>query len=432
MPDLTTDMSLLAIAVVLFVGVASGCLVRRFRHPAVIGEIVAGVLLGPSALGLLPGHVIEHLFTAGARQSLTAVGQVGLLVFMFGLGSHMDAEVFSGRRRQVGAIAVSGLVLPITVGLGCAFVLHQWWSAGNAPGASTLAFMLFLGADFGVTAFPVLARLLDDEGLRHTKLGALSLGTAAFVDVATWVLLVAVVAIARSTGPGELTQLLVATALLVLFTRYVLRPLLGFALRRYPPESVPVSAIAFLFAGILAMGWLTSALGLHQIFGGFLFGLAMPRGALATVTANIVDRMDAVGALLLPLFFVTVGLNVDVRSLTVVALLVYVAVVGLGSISKMGSVTVAARVTGEEWRAAAAIGTLMNTRGLTELAVLDVGFSLGVLSKAMFAVLVLASITRTTMTIPILRRIDLAPDAELLQLRPPVPAQPVVEERLAS
>ena len=428
-----TDMSLLAIGIVLAIGVAAGRLVRRYGQPAVIGEIVAGVLLGPSALGLLPGHLLDHLFTPSAQQSLNSLAQVGLLVFMFGLGAHMEAEVISARRGQLVAIAGAGLMVPFAFGLTFALCVHQWWSSGWRDNASLLAFVLFLAADFAVTAFPVLARLLEDQGLQHTRLGSLCLANAAVVDVCTWILLVAVVAVARSTGASHLLRLLLATVLLVVGTKYVLRPLLRLLLRRHTEGTVPLSVIALILAGVLGMGWLTDYLGLHTIFGGFLMGLAMPRGALRWITAEVVDRLDSFSCLLLPLFFVTVGLAVDVRSLTAIALLVYVAVVAVGTLSKMGSVTLAARATGEEWRPAAAIGILMNTRGLTELAVLDVGFSLGVLSKAMFAVLVIASITRTCLTIPVLRRIRLAPDAELLQLHTPPAAEDDLEStRLAS
>jgi Kef-type K+ transport system membrane component KefB len=278
-----------------------------------------------------------------------------------------------------------------------------------------LAFVLFLGADMSVTAWPVLARLLADQRLDRTRLGSTCLASAAVIDIAAWLLLVAVVAVVRSSGPGELLRLTAAALGLALLTRYLVRPLMRWAFDRYARDSVPLTLAGIVFAGILVLSWATAAVGLHQIFGAFLFGLAMPRGRLHAVTTHVLERLDGVSSLLLPLFFVTVGLAVDVRAFTPWAFVVLAAVVIVGSLSKVGSVGAAARATGETWRSAIAMGTLMNTRGLTELAVLDVGFSLGVLSQRMFAVLVIASITRTTLTVPALRLIRLHPGEDVLR-----------------
>ena len=414
------DTTLLAIAVVVLVGAAAGRLLRRIGQPAVVGEIIAGVLLGPSALGMLPGHLMGRLFTTEARHGLTVLGQVGLLVFMFALGATTEHDALAGRRTQVTAISAAGIAVPFVTGLAFAWGVHAWWRAGEEPGTSLAAFMLFLGADMAVTAWPVLARVLADQGLAGTRLGSTCLASAAVVDVAAWLLLVAVVAVVRSSGPAELVRLLTATVLLLAFTRYVLRPALGALLRADPAGNQSPATVAVVFTGILAMAWVTVAVGLHQIFGAFLFGLAMPRDRLHRVTGAVLDRLDGVSALLLPLYFVTVGLAVDVRAVTPGAVLVFAAVLVVGTLSKAGGAGIAARLTGETWRSAAAIGTLMNTRGLTELAVLDVGFSLGVLSKGMFAVLVIASITRTSLTVPALRAIRLPPHADVL-----LPAVPV-------
>lgn len=408
------DTTLLAIAVVVLVGVAAGRVLRHFGQPAVVGEIIAGVLLGPSALGMLPGHLMTRLFTTDAQHGLSVLGQVGLLVFMFALGATMEHEALTGRRAQVTAISSTGILVPFGAGLLFAWLVHLWWHAGEQPNASLVAFLLFLGADMSVTAWPVLARVIADQGLDRTRLGSTCLASAAVVDIAAWLLLVAVVAVVRSSGPGELVRLLVYTTLLLAFTRYVLQPALRALFTRHPDETLSPAMVGVLFTGILAMSWVTVAIGLHQIFGAFLFGLAMPRGRLRWVTSALLDRLDGISTLLLPMFFVTVGLAVDVRAITPWALLVFAAVIIVGSLSKVGSVGIAARMTGETWREAIAIGTLMNTRGLTELAVLDVGFSLGVLSKAMFAVLVIASITRTTLTVPALRAIRLSPHADVL------------------
>ncbi|MFL6139173.1 MAG: cation:proton antiporter [Frankiaceae bacterium] len=409
------DTTLLAIAVVVLVGVVAGHALRRFGQPAVVGEIIAGVLLGPSALGVLPGHLMARLFTTDAQHALSILGQVGLLVFMFALGATMEHEALSGRGAQVTAISLAGLLVPFGAGLLLAVAVHAWWPSGEEPSASLLAFTLFLGADMSVTAWPVLARLLADQRLDRTRLGSTCLAIAAVIDIAAWLLLVAVVAVVRSSGPGELLRLASSALGLVLLTRHLVRPLLRRALDRYAGGAVPPAAAAVMLAAILVMSWVTVAVGLHQIFGAFLLGLAMPRGRLHPVTVSVLERLQGVGTLLLPLFFVTVGLAVDVRALTPWALLVLVVVLVVGSTSKVASVGTAARLTGEPWRAAITMGTLMNTRGLTELAVLDVGFSLGVLSKEMFAVLIIASITGTSLTVPALRIIRLDPDAEALR-----------------
>jgi Kef-type K+ transport system membrane component KefB len=385
---------------------------------------------------MLPGHLMARLFTADAQQALDVLGQVGLLVFMFALGATMEHEALAGRGRQVTAISTSGLLVPFGAGLLFAAAIHAWWRAGEEPHASVLAFTLFLGADMSVTAWPVLARLLADQRLDRTRLGTTCLASAAVIDIAAWLLLVAVVAVVRSSGPGELLRLSAATLGLVLLTRHLIRPVLHWALVRHAHDPVPLTAVCVLLAVILGMGWATAAVGLHQIFGAFLLGLAMPRGHLHRATVGVLDRLEGVSAPLLPLFFVTVGLDVDVRAITPVALIVLAAVLVIGSLSKVGSVGAVARATGETWRTALAMGTLMNTRGLTELAVLDVGFSLGVLSKQMFAVLVIASITRTTLTVPVLRLIRLPRETGQPPYEPgapvPLPEAEVIPGRIAS
>jgi Kef-type K+ transport system membrane component KefB len=373
---------------------AVGWLVAKVGQPRVMGEIIAGVLLGPSVLGLVWPEALEFLFPAGVISALKVLAQFGLALFMCLIGMELNFRSLRGQGRRAVAISQASIVLPMV--LGCTLALWLYPMYGN--GVDKLGFALFMGAAMSITAFPVLARLLQETGLIRTRTGVLAMTCAAIDDVTAWCLLAVVVATMTSSGFAD-AVLTVALAVL-----YVLVMLRGIAplLARF--ERVPVWLVLVV---VLVSAWTTEQIGIHAIFGGFLAGVVMPRRD--PWRQEMHDRMETlVTYLLLPVFFVVVGLGTRVDMLTspalwgVTALVIAVAVAG-----KFGGAALAARATGETWRSSATIGLLMNTRGLTEIVILTVGLELGVITPTLFTIMLLMAIVTTLMATPLLRLIRL-------------------------
>ena len=373
---------------------AVGWLVAKVGQPRVMGEIIAGVLLGPSVLGLVWPEALEFLFPAGVISALKVLAQFGLALFMCLIGMELNFRSLRGQGRRAVAISQASIVLPMV--LGCTLALWLYPAYGN--GVDRLGFVLFMGAAMSITAFPVLARLLQETGLIRTRTGVLAMTCAAIDDVTAWCLLAVVVATMTSSG---FTDAVLTVALAVLYVLVMLRgiaPLLA----RF--ERVPVWLVLVV---VLVSAWTTEQIGIHAIFGGFLAGVVMPRRD--PWRRELHDRMETlVTYLLLPVFFVVVGLGTRVDMLTspalwaVTALVIAVAVAG-----KFGGATLAARASGETWRSSATIGLLMNTRGLTEIVILTVGLELGVITPTLFTIMLLMAIVTTLMATPLLRLIRL-------------------------
>lgn len=395
------DTLLIQIAAVLLVGRLLGRLLRWMGQPLVIAEIVAGISLGPSLLGALWPSAMEWLFPAAAMGVLGTVAQLGLVFFMFLVGLEFDPRLLQGRARAAVTISAAGIVVPFAVGLGVAWLLPADLSR---PGVHRLTFSLFVGVAMAVTAFPVLARILTERRLVKTPVGALALAAAAVDDVSAWCLLAIVVGVASASGLGSAALTLAMALVYVAVVWFVVRPILH---RVGPREgtavSVDIVALSVLFVTLSALA--TEWIGIHALFGGFLIGAAMPRrGGLSVVLAERME--DFVTIVLLPLFFAYSGLRTRIGLLDqasdwgLALLLLLVATVG-----KFGGSALAARWSGMGRRESAAIGVLMNTRGLMEIVVLNVGLDLGVISERMFAMMVLVALVTTWITSPILRRL---------------------------
>lgn len=387
--------TLLAVALIVVVARGAGILAGRLGQPPVIGEIVAGLGLGPSLLG----GWSAHLFPADTRPLLRLLATLGLVLFMFLVGLEMNLGHLTDRRQRVSAaVAVAGTAVPFALGALLGLALHP-----THRGTDLLPFVLFLGASMSITAFPVLARILQERGLYGTPLGTLAMASAAGDDVLTWATLAVVVAVATSGTGWELPwigALSVAFGALLLL---VVRP----ALARYADREAAPGDLALVVAAILACGWATSAIGVHEIFGAFLLGAVFPRGTWAD---DLRPRLQAMAAVLLPVFFVTTGLNVDLgrvglQGLWQLGLILVVACAGklLGAVG-------GARSLGLAGREALALGVLMNTRGLTELVVLNVGLALGVLDGPLFSLLVVMAVVTTVATAPLLAIVRPDPD----------------------
>lgn len=426
---LTLAQTVAAVAAVLIVGVILTPLFRRLRQPVVIAEIVAGIALGPSVLGLLPGDLTTRLFPAEVRPSLSAIAQVGILLFMFLVGWGMSLNEIRERRRAVVGVSLASLVLPFGAGIVLALMLYRSHSVVGDRQVSQLAFALFVGTAIAITAFPVLARIIIDHGLQRTPVGSVSLASAAVGDVLAWFLLALAAAVAVSAGPGQLLRTVGFFALFILVLTVLVRPALRMFVQRHGRNGrLPPSLLAVAAAGVFASGYLMQLIGIEAIFGAFFFGLVMPREPAYLLTATVRTPVEHVIKLLLPIFFVTTGLAVDLTRLGGAGFVELAAIVLVACASKFVGVTLAARFSGMSWRDARTVGVLMNTRGLTELIILNVGASMGVLDTEMFTMMVIMALLTTAMAGPLVptapgardTRSDL--DADVLHELEPAPS----------
>jgi Kef-type K+ transport system membrane component KefB len=401
---------LLAMAVIVVVARLMGRLFARFHQPPVVGEIVGGILLGPTLLGLMPGHVDTVLFPEAIRGYLSVVANLGLVTFMFLVGLELDFSLLKGKARSAATISVSSIVLPFTLGIVLALWLHtdhrHVTLDGGPHDVGLLPFALFVGASMSVTAFPVLARILVDRGMYRVPLGAMTMAAAAVDDVLAWSLLAVVIAVVDASGLVDVPIIVFESALFVVLMFAVVRPLLGRLVSQYRLAGTLTSnVLAIIVAGYLASSFVTAEIGIHQIFGAFLFGAAMPRGGTSQMFDEIRERLEKLAVvLLLPVFFVATGLKVDATKLGVSGLATVAAVITVACVGKFVGATVGARACGVPLRKAGAIGVLMNTRGLTELVILGVGLEKGVLDTQLFTALVIMAVFTTVITEPVLRR----------------------------
>jgi Kef-type K+ transport system membrane component KefB len=380
---------LLAVAIVILASRLFGWAISKVGQPRVHGEILAGIALGPSALGLVWQDGVGYVFPPEIVAALRILAQLGLVMFMFLIGLELDLSMLRGHGHKAVLISHASIVVPMALGA----LLAVWLYPRLGDGVDQLGFTLFLGAAMAITAFPVLARVLQETGLHRTRIGVLTITCAAVDDLTAWCVLAGVVAVVQSTGPADAVRIIALSLAFVVVMLAVVRPLL----RRAP--TVPVWAALAL---ALAAAWTTEEIGIHAIFGAFMAGVVMPRDR--GIVHEVRDKLQAATlTLLLPVFFVVVGIATRIDLLdsaylwAVTALVVATAIAG-----KWGGSMVAARLTGESWRDAAAIGVLMNTRGLTELVILSVGLELEVITPTLFTIMVLMALVTTLMATPML------------------------------
>ncbi|MFG2953236.1 cation:proton antiporter [Streptomyces sp. NPDC048291] len=398
-PDPLTPL-LVAVPVVILACRAGAQLLGRLGQPPVVGEILVGILFGPSLLGWLWPAGQAWLFPESALPYIGVLGNIGLLVFMFLVGLELDLKSLRGNSRTAVAVSQAGIALPLLLGTLLALGMYGDFAP---PGTGKLPFVLFIAVSMSITAFPVLARILTDRGLYRTRVGALAMASAAVDDVSAWCLLAAVVAVTKSNSPVEaLTTAgyaLVFTAVMFLVVRPLLARWAARAERRYADGVV----LVVLFSGLSLAAYATDRIGVHALFGAFLFGVVTPRGSRRIEATAARMRAFAVPALL-PLFFVSTGLKTDVGLLggSGTQWLWAGAVLAVAVAGKWGGGTLAARLSGRDWRDSMSLGALMNCRGLTELIVLNIGLGLGVIGPELFTVLVLMALLTTAMTSPAL------------------------------
>ena len=387
---------LVALTAIIVLGQVLARLFAYVSQPPVIGEVVAGILLGPSFLG---PDVSALVLPQSVAPFLGVIAQLGVVLYMFLIGLELDPALLRRRAHVAVATSHASILFPFVLGAGLALFLYPRLSTSDVTFTS---FALFMGVAMSITAFPVLARILTDYRLTRTGLGVMALSCAAVDDVTAWCLLAFVVGVAKAQMSGGL--FVAAGALVFIVFMFLLgRPVLGWVTRRWGGDPQSRGLVTLIFVALLLSALTAEAIGIHAIFGAFLLGAIIPHtSAAARALAGQLERVVTI--LLLPAFFALTGMRTRIDLLSepnhwlILGLIVLVATAG-----KFGGTVAAARLTGLGWRHAAMLGTLMNTRGLMELIVLNVGLDLRVISPTLFSMMVLMALVTTALTSPVLR-----------------------------
>jgi Kef-type K+ transport system membrane component KefB len=399
---------LIQICVILITCYIVSWLLGKFRQPRVVGEMVAGILLGPSLLGWVAPNFSATIFPPDSLGLLNSLSQVGLLLFMFMVGLELDTKKLRKLGHTAVVISHTSIVVPFALGAMLAYYLYPRVADGTMP---FTGFMLFMGAAMSVTAFPVLARILTERNLLGTRLGTLTITCAAVDDVTAWCILAAITGIVRAQHAQlALWQMLVGMAAYFVVMLLVIKPLLqGLAAGRESAGGERANGtasadkvLAVLLVCMLASSWATEWLGIHALFGAFFAGAIMPKEM--NFAEDIRTKLrPLVVVLLLPLFFAFTGLRTSIGLIIAPSMIVSCTLIFLVAVAgKFGGSMLAARVMGTPWRESAAIGILMNTRGLIELVILNIGLDIGVLTPPLFSMMVVMAVGTTLMTTPLL------------------------------
>ena len=377
---------------------------KKIHQPTVIGEIIAGIVLGPSLLGMLFPEFSSALFPENSLGNLSLLSQIGLILFMFMVGMELDIKVIQNKVKDAVVVSNAGILIPFTLGIGLAYFIYENFAPKGVP---FLSFGLFLGLAMSITAFPVLARIVQERGMHRTRIGTLVITCAAADDITAWCLLAAIIAIAKAGSfMSSLYVILLAIGYVIIMIK-VVRPFLKRVGDLHDSrENMSKQVVAIFFLTLLISSYTTEIIGIHALFGAFLAGTIMPENSKFR---NIfIQKIEDVAlVLLLPLFFVFTGLRTQIGLLNdiylwkITGLIILVAISGkfLGS-------AIASKIMGQNWRDSLTIGALMNTRGLMELVVLNIGYDLGILSPEVFSMMVIMALVTTFMTGPALDLID--------------------------
>ena len=404
----TLSLLLAQLGVILLACRIAGAAVRRLGQPAVVGEMAAGILLGPSLLGRMAPEWSAALFPAASLGFLSALAQVGLVLFMFLVGLELDWSSLRDRAQAAVITSHASIGVPMLLGVLLATTLFP---AFAPQGVRFAPFSLFLGAALSVTAFPVLARIIQERSLRGTRLGSMAIACAAVDDVTAWLLLAGVVVIARAdVASTPLWTSLAGTAVYLLVMGTIVKRMLerlgAYVLRTGIVSADVLGALVLL---VLASAFATELLGIHALFGAFLVGALAPRD-LSLLTAVRVRLEDVMVVVLLPIFFAFTGLRMQVGLLSGGgAIGLTLLVIGVAVLGKFGGSALAARAAGVPLRESLALGALMNTRGLMELVILNVGLDVGVITPTIYTMMVIMALVTTAMTTPLLDRILVRP-----------------------
>ncbi|WP_281227057.1 cation:proton antiporter [Flavobacterium aquiphilum] len=392
------------IIMIILVARLFGWFFKKIGQPSVIGEIIAGIALGPSLLGMYFPDFFHALFPDKSLENLKFLSQIGLILFMFVIGMELDVKVLKNRAKEAVVISHASIIIPFSLGIGLAYFVYNRFAP---EGVTFLSFCLFMGIAMSITAFPVLARIVQERGMHKTKLGAIVITCAAADDITAWCILATVIAIVKA-GTFESSMFTISlAAIYVLLMIYLVKPFLKRIGELYgSKESLSKPVVAIFFLLLIISSYATELIGIHALFGAFMMGAIMPDVAkFRTVFISKVEDVSVI--LLLPLFFVFTGLKTEIGLLNepylwkVTGFIILVAVVG-----KFFGSALAAKFVGQSWRNSFVIGALMNTRGLMELIVLNIGLALGVLTTEVFTMMVIMALVTTFMTGPALDLIN--------------------------
>jgi len=377
-----------------------GWICKKIGQPSVIGEIVAGIVLGPSLLGLYFPGFSAFLFPPQSLGNLQFLSQIGLILFMFVVGMELDLKVLKNKAHEAVVISHASIIFPFALGIGLAYFIYPHFAPAGINFAS---FALFTGISLSITAFPVLARIIQERGIHKTRLGTIVITCAAADDITAWCILAAVIAIVKAGSFVSALYTIALAGAYVLLMIKIIRPFLKRVGELYTEkENISKGIIALFFLTLIMSAYATEIIGIHALFGAFMAGAMMPDNA--KFRNMFVEKVEDIAlVLLLPLFFVFTGLRTQIGLLNdpylwkITALIIIVAVTG-----KFIGSAVAAKFVGQSWKNSLIIGALMNTRGLMELVVLNIGYDLGVLKPELFAMMVIMALVTTFMTGPAL------------------------------
>ncbi len=393
---------LLQIAIVLATVLLCGSIARKLGQSRVIGEIIGGILLGPSVLARIAPHLSATLFPPQSLGPFDILSNIGLILFLFLIGTELDYKHLREQRLTATVTSTGSILLPFLLGILISPGLYHRFAP---PGVSQPAFTLFLGISMSITAFPVLARILEERNLQSTPLGTTALLCAAVDDVCAWLLLAVALTLLPSQISSQTSAIPIAPRLLWLVIYlaamlFVIRPLASRLARRYPAFSYETFAI--IIALVLASAAATAAIGVHPLFGAFLAGLCLPR--IPEWQSTIRTYLNSlVSVLLLPLFFALTGMRTRLDLLTGTQIWLWTALILILAVAgKVGGAVLAARLTGQTWQHSLALGALLNTRGLVELIVLNIAYNAHVFTPTLFTMFVLMALVTTMMTTPLL------------------------------
>ena len=402
-----SPLSVLLIQIIVILAAAGlfSRLFRRMGQPPVMGEMIAGIILGPSVLGFFFPQAMSFIFPASSLETLRLLSQIGVVLFMFIVGMELNVRHVKEKGSAAVMISHASIVVPFLLGAGLSVFLYKMLAP---PGTSFSAFALFIGVAMSITAFPVLARILEDRGLSQTHLGSIAITCAAVDDVTAWCILALVIALVQASG---ISVSLITVAFTLLFAAamiFVVRPQLRRLVKQASGSHVHTRRlIAGVLAFVLIAALITETIGIHALFGAFVAGVVMPPSADFRLFLR--EKLESFSAAaLLPLFFAFTGLRTQIsllndwQSWAFCGVIILVAIAG-----KLGGSMFMSRWTGMSWSQSFSIGVLMNTRGLVELVVLNIGYDLGILSGRIFTMMVLMALVTTFMTGPLLSLVNI-------------------------
>ncbi len=381
-----------------------GWISNKIGQPAVIGEMIAGIVLGPSLLGMYFPEISGALFPVESLGNIQFLSQIGLIFFMYTIGMELDLNILKNKAHEAVVISHASIILPFALGMGLSYFIYREFAPAGAP---FLSFGLFIGIAMSITAFPVLARIVQERGIHKTQLGTIVITCAAADDITAWCILAVVIAIVKAGAFESALFVILLAVVYVLVMIKVVKPFLHRISLIYASKTTltrPIIAIFFLV--LIISSYATEVIGIHALFGAFMAGAIMPDN-MKFRNIFIEKVEDIAVVVLLPLFFVYTGLRTEIGLLNdpylwkITGLIILVAVVG-----KFVGSALAAKFVGQNWRDSMVIGALMNTRGLMELVVLNIGYDLGVLDAEIFAMMVIMALVTTFMTGPMLDLID--------------------------